>query len=585
MSLSLLLVALSFTQPTNALPAETNLLASCKPIPGDSAWPSQTTWNTLNETLNGRLIASIPQAAICHPGGYSILAQNATACESLTKTWDSPLTAIDSPVDIMNPWYQNGSCSPFYNLNNTCKLGNYASYMVNVSRADDVMTAIKFARSENVRLVIKNTGHDFLGKSTGKGALSLWTRNLRNLSIIPAYTSQSYTGPAVKIGVGLSGAEVLMAVSKQNYRIVSGDCPTVGIAGGYSAGGGHGALNNVYGLAADNVLEWEVVTADGRHLVATPQENADLYWAMTGGGAGTFAVALSMTTRLHQDAPLAAATLSFNASASKSNESYEAALEAWWKFLPTLVDTGAAPAFNLYDGGFLVFNTTASNQTAQGLAAVYKPYLSTLESLSVPYTFNTYTAPSYFAHYDKMYGPLPVGPYLGSPLFNSRLVPRGAGSDPKPIVQSMLTSMRLDKGADWQFGCMGISVSSPSLRHADNAVAPFWRDAVAICLEFSNYNWTIPEAEMLARRTQLADVVHKSFVDATPGSGAYLNEADPLVYPAADVKKWQDAFYGGNYGRLREIKNTWDPEGIFYAFTAVGSEDWVTDGEGRLCKA
>lgn len=160
MSLSLLLVALSFTQPTNALPAETNLLASCKPIPGDSAWPSQTTWNTLNETLNGRLIASIPQAAICHPGGYSILAQNATACESLTKTWDSPLTAIDSPVDIMNPWYQNGSCSPFYNLNNTCKLGNYASYMVNVSRADDVMTAIKFARSENVRLVIKNTGHE-----------------------------------------------------------------------------------------------------------------------------------------------------------------------------------------------------------------------------------------------------------------------------------------------------------------------------------------------------------------------------------------------------------------------------------------
>lgn len=57
---------------------------------------------------------------------------------------------------------------------------------------------------------------------------------------------------------------------------MGGTCPTVGIVGGYTQGGGHSILSSSYGVAADNVLEWEVVTVDGRHLTATPTQNADL---------------------------------------------------------------------------------------------------------------------------------------------------------------------------------------------------------------------------------------------------------------------------------------------------------------------
>lgn len=60
----------------------------------------------------------------------------------------------------MNAYYQNTSCTPFYNLNDTCTLGNYASYSINVSGAADVQAGIKFAKENNVRLVIKNTGHE-----------------------------------------------------------------------------------------------------------------------------------------------------------------------------------------------------------------------------------------------------------------------------------------------------------------------------------------------------------------------------------------------------------------------------------------
>jgi hypothetical protein len=69
----------------------------------------------------------------------------------------------------------------------------------------------------------------------------------------------------------------------------------------------------------------------------------------------------------------------------------------------------------------------------------------------------------------------------------------------------------------------------------------------------------------------------------TADSGAYLNEADPLVYPPGELR-WQKEFYGSNYDRLRRIKRKWDPESLLYAHTAVGAEDFFQDGEGRLCR-
>ena len=68
--------------------------------------------------------------------------------------------SLGKPAEVMNPWYQNASCSPFYRTNEPCELGNYASYSVNVSGAPDVVAAIQFAQTEHVRLTILNTGHE-----------------------------------------------------------------------------------------------------------------------------------------------------------------------------------------------------------------------------------------------------------------------------------------------------------------------------------------------------------------------------------------------------------------------------------------
>ncbi len=119
--------------------------------------------------------------------------------------------------------------------------------------------------------------HSYLGRSTGKGALGIWTHNLKAIQPLLNYSSPAYTGAAIKLGAGVQSSAALTAAHRLGYRVVSGTFPSVGLAGGYSLGGGHSMLSPLYGLGADNVLEWEVVTADGTHTVASPHRHADLY--------------------------------------------------------------------------------------------------------------------------------------------------------------------------------------------------------------------------------------------------------------------------------------------------------------------
>jgi hypothetical protein len=83
----------------------------------------------------------------------------------------------------------------------------------------------------------------------------------------------------------------------------------------------------------------------------------------------------------------------------------------------------------------------------------------------------------------------------------------------------------------------------------------------------------------VARQQLITDVFMPPLEELTPGSGAYLNEADP------NQRDWQQAFHGDNYDNLLEIKRKYDPDNRFYAFKAVGSEYWVATENGRLCKS
>ena len=125
----------------------------------------------------------------------------------------------------MWPLFQGATCLPQNAAKGTCELGGYPVYSVKVTKVADVQLALNFARNTGVRLVIRNTGHDFLGKSTGAGSLSIWTHNLKEIDFIPAYSSpsSSYTGAAIKMGAGVEGIELYEAANKFGVTALSGE--------------------------------------------------------------------------------------------------------------------------------------------------------------------------------------------------------------------------------------------------------------------------------------------------------------------------------------------------------------------------
>jgi len=108
------------------------------------------------------------------------------------------------PSSVQAPFYANQSCDPFTAPSVPCRYGNYVRYAVNVSNSDDVIATIAFAKEKNIRFVIRNTGHDYLGRSTGAGSISVWTHHLKGIEFLD-WSDDEYVGKAVKVGAGVQG--------------------------------------------------------------------------------------------------------------------------------------------------------------------------------------------------------------------------------------------------------------------------------------------------------------------------------------------------------------------------------------------
>jgi hypothetical protein len=151
--------------------------SSCRCLPADDCWPSSSSWDRLNETINGRLIATVPVGAPCHDPNY-----DEEACAAVRESWMDPrlqyfplhnilwyieykymrliCCSLPSSSSVMAHFFANQSCDAFTPREQPCLLGNYVSYSANVSTAEDVSASLKFAKKNNIRVVVRNTGHE-----------------------------------------------------------------------------------------------------------------------------------------------------------------------------------------------------------------------------------------------------------------------------------------------------------------------------------------------------------------------------------------------------------------------------------------
>ncbi|KAL2019325.1 hypothetical protein VTK56DRAFT_9792 [Thermocarpiscus australiensis] len=551
---------------------------NCRVLPGDRDWPSPGQWASLNETVHGRLIASVPLGSVCHDAPFNNY--DAEACARLQSTWNkTSLFHMDDPSEVFNMWFKNYTCSPFTPRSQPCELGNLVSYVIDVGSAEDVRAGISFARQHNIRLVIKNTGHDYMGKSTGKGGLSLWTHHLKSIQYLPEYKSPHYRGPAIKLGAGVQAWEAAAAAHATGHRLVSGVCPTVGISGGYSQGGGHSILSGMYGMGADNVLEWEVVTVDGRHLVASPSQHADLYWALSGGGPGTFAVVLSMTARLHADGVVAGASLSFDDS-DVGNDAFWDAVGAFHQLTPAFVDEGNSFFYLITNKALTVYAATMPGADLDRANALLRPFVDELAARGITADVKVRVSDSFSDHFTTHVGPGPEGWIDYATFSTSRTVPRAVVTDAarNAVLTQTLRNISQAEGYG-PIPCEALNVGRAEVAHPDNAVHPAWREALLFCVQGGSWDPLAGPDDMARRHDYAANVMQPMINAATPGGAIYLNEAN------YETKDWQREMYGANYPRLLEVKRKYDPEAMLYARTSVGSEAWVEDADGRLCRA
>ncbi len=143
------------------------------------------------------------------------------------------------------------------------------------------------ARKHNVRLIVKSSGHDIIGRSSAPNSLSIWTHHLKgemvfhNGSFRPSRCGVEIPGDAVTVGAGTQMGELQEFLDQYGQVAVGGGGATVSV-GGYLTGGGHSLLSSRYGLGTDQVLEMEVVTPRAEVLTVNECQNPDLFWAMRG---------------------------------------------------------------------------------------------------------------------------------------------------------------------------------------------------------------------------------------------------------------------------------------------------------------
>lgn len=573
------------------LPASHAATVGSRVRPGDPAWPDEAAWRTLSEQVQGRLLR------------------------------------VDSPLEKARPELVQQMKNPYFvgdqvwGTQSTGWAGAWTSspsaYAVTAKSAADVSAAVDFARRHRLRLVVKGGGHSYHGTSNAPDSLLVWTRAMDMATLHDAFVPRGCEGrvkasPAVSLGAGALWFHAYDAVTTRGGRYVQGGgCATVGVPG-LVLGGGFGSFSKRYGMAAGSLLEAELVTADGEVRTVNACTHPDLFWALKGGGGPTFGVVTRLTLRTH------ALPETFGAVLMTLQADSDAAFR---RLLRRFVAFYASSLMNPHWGEQVRVsgrNRLSIQMLCEGLdrtqvEEVWRPFLAEVERPGSGVTVSA----------DRTIAVVPAREFWNPEFLRANLGPYVRADDrPSSAAFKNLwwASNEEELGAYWH--------GYESTWLPASLLAPAKQDALAGALFAASRKWTVglhfnkglagapPEAIAAARDSCVNPAVLDAFALAiVAGSG-------PPVYPGVDGQgpdpvesrtdaeaihgamaelrklvpvpgsyllessyfepRWQQAFWGPNYARLRRIKRKVDPTGLFVVHHGVGSEDWSPDGMTRV---
>src|SRR6185503_18548810 len=254
--------------------------------PTDPHWPGANSWAKLRAAVGGNLFEPQPLFAACQKDAKS------AACAEVLGNIRNPFYIGDQPAGTeVSGWLDAWKPAP-------------SAYAIAARNATDVAAGVSFARQNNLRLVVKGGGHSYLGTSNAPDSLLIWTRAMNKVTLHDAFVGRGCEGrvapiSAVTAEAGAMWIDLYHAVTTEAGRYVQGGgCTTVGVAGLVQSGG-FGSFSKGFGTAAAGLMEAEVVTADGKVRIANAHLHPDLFWALKGGGGGSWGVVTRVTLRTH----------------------------------------------------------------------------------------------------------------------------------------------------------------------------------------------------------------------------------------------------------------------------------------------
>jgi len=375
-------------------------------------------------------------------------------------------------------------------------------------------------------------------------------------------------------------------MGKYNVTLVAPSFSTVGPFGGFMAAGGHSTLVSYHGLGSDQVLSLNAITANGTFVTASPDTNSDLFFALRGGGPGTYGIVTSAIVKTHPPVNITTTNIAFS-SLDTNVATFWKAIEVYFGLGGIIADAGGLDRTYVTPlNNSAVLNFTSSFEfparSPQSVKDLLQPIVVSLANVGVNVTIpNPET---------KTWASMVVGEGAAfrERRFASRLIPRAVW-DNRESLASAIVAMRkvVEEGGYQVHGThLGPTLKVAGYPGNTSAANPAFRTAIMHCMVYDFAPAVdIPPAVELADRARLSR--YTDFLrNVTAGSGSYMNEAD-VAEP-----NWQQSFFGSNYPRLLEIKRRWDPSGLFWAPSTVGSEAWAVrtaGGEpsqnGNLCRA
>ena len=565
--------------------------------PGDPRWPSEAAWGELRAQVGDAFGAVHSPLVACTQSA------SAPACSSIWKQLKNPYFIGDDPALTQTlGWVGAWTSQP-------------SRYVVSARRTSDVVAAVDFARTHDLRLVVKGGAHSYQGTSNAPDSLLVWTRRMNAVALHDAFVPSGCEGRvapsrAVSVGAGAIWAHVYDAVTtKGGGYVQGGGCMTVGVAGLVQSGG-FGSFSKAYGTAAGSLLEAEVVTADGRVRIANACTDPELFWGLKGGGGGSLGIVTRVTLRVHPlPEDFGAVNLTIRADSPA----------AFRRLIAMVVDFYRTRLLNPHWGEQIRVrpdNVLRISMVFQGLSrseavAVWEPFLDAVGA-----------APD--LHVD--FAPLKIVSTAARTFWSPTFVKRTLGfiaSDDRPgapggnvfwpgdqgqagqflhgygsvwLPASLLQDDRRAAFCDALFAASrhwGVSLhvnkglaGAPAEALAaarDTATNPKAFEAFALAISGAEEQPAYPgvpghEPDAAAARRDAAGIAAamSELRKIAPEPGSYVSESD---YFEAD---WQHSFWGTNYARLLAVKDRYDPDGLFFVHHGVGSERWSDDGFTRL---